>query len=60
MDGILTEARGAAVWLRESRSVPQQQTFRDFTASRAKALKDIKARMSVRQRAGMPRIKRKA
>ncbi|MGW6292240.1 RNA-guided endonuclease InsQ/TnpB family protein [Streptomyces sp. NPDC055058] len=59
LDKMLTEARTAMRWLREGASVPQQQTIRDFATSRAKALKDIKAKLPVRQRAGMPRIKRK-
>jgi putative transposase len=46
-------------WLRQGSSVPQQQTVRDFATSRAKALKDIKARLPVRQRAGMPKPKKK-
>jgi putative transposase len=59
LDKMLTEARTAMAWLREGASVPQQQIIRDFGKSRAKALKDIKARLPMRQRAGMPRIKRK-
>ncbi|MEU4085170.1 RNA-guided endonuclease InsQ/TnpB family protein [Streptomyces aureus] len=59
LDKLLTEARAAMAWLREGASVPQQQTVRDFAKSRAKALKDIKAGLPMRQRAGMPRIKRK-
>ncbi|MBT2458483.1 RNA-guided endonuclease TnpB family protein [Streptomyces sp. ISL-86] len=59
LDKMLTEARAAMSWLREGASVPQQQIIRDFAKSRAKALKDIKAKLPMRQRAGMPRIKRK-
>jgi putative transposase len=59
LDKMLTEARAATRWLREGSSVPQQQIIRDFGKSRVKALKDIKARLPMRQRAGMPRIKRK-
>ncbi|MGW7611045.1 RNA-guided endonuclease InsQ/TnpB family protein [Streptomyces sp. NPDC054766] len=59
LDKMLTEARGSMAWLREGSSVPQQQVIRDFAKSRAKALGDIKARLPMRQRAGMPRIKRK-
>ncbi|MGW1065091.1 RNA-guided endonuclease InsQ/TnpB family protein [Streptomyces aureus] len=59
LDKLLTEARAATAWLREGASVPQQQTVRDFAKSRAKALKDIKAGLPMRQRAGMPRTKRK-
>ncbi|MFF6811654.1 RNA-guided endonuclease InsQ/TnpB family protein [Streptomyces sp. NPDC012403] len=59
LDKLLTEARAAMAWLREGASVPQQQIVRDFAKSRTKALKDIKAGLPMRQRAGMPRIKRK-
>ncbi|MCX5376433.1 transposase [Streptomyces sp. NBC_00091] len=55
----LTDWRAGREWLRMGGSVPQQQVIRDFAASRAKALKDIKARLPVRRRAGMPRFKRK-
>ncbi|WP_407837384.1 RNA-guided endonuclease InsQ/TnpB family protein [Streptomyces sp. DSM 116496] len=60
LDRMLTEARTANAWLREGSSVPQQQLVRDFGKSRAKALKDIKARLPMRQRAGMPKYKKKA
>ncbi|MFI8265642.1 RNA-guided endonuclease InsQ/TnpB family protein [Streptomyces sp. NPDC085665] len=59
LDKMLTGARQSMGWLREGASVPQQQTVRDFAKARAKAVKDIKAGLPVRQRAGMPRIKRK-
>jgi putative transposase len=59
LDKMLTEARAAMGWLREGSSVPQQQTIRDFAKSRAKALKDIKARLPVNRRAGLPRPKKK-
>lgn len=59
LDKMLTEARAANAWLREGSSVPQQQIIRDFGKSRAKALKDIKARLPLRQRAGMPKYKKK-
>ncbi|MCX4582044.1 transposase [Streptomyces sp. NBC_01481] len=59
LDKMLTEARAANAWLREGSSVPQQQIIRDFATSRAKALKDIKARLPIRQRAGMPKYKKK-
>ncbi|TQJ46514.1 RNA-guided endonuclease InsQ/TnpB family protein [Streptomyces sp. SLBN-115] len=59
LDKLLTDARGAMEWLRQGSSVPQQQMIRDFARSRAKALKDLKAKLPMRQRAGMPRIKRK-
>ncbi|MEV8100510.1 transposase [Kitasatospora sp. NPDC085879] len=59
LDKLLTEARGAMAWLRAGASVPQQQTIRDFATSRTKALKDIKAKLPVKQRAGLPKPKRK-
>ncbi|MCB5164442.1 transposase [Streptomyces bambusae] len=59
LDRMLTEARRSMTWLREGASVPQQQVIRDFARSRTKALKDIKAKLPMRRRAGMPRIKRK-
>ncbi|MFZ3500210.1 RNA-guided endonuclease InsQ/TnpB family protein [Streptomyces sp. 5.8] len=59
LDKMLTEARKANAWLREGSSVPQQQLIRDFGTSRAKAQKDIKERLPMRQRAGMPKYKKK-
>ncbi|MGW2438953.1 RNA-guided endonuclease InsQ/TnpB family protein [Streptomyces goshikiensis] len=59
LDKLLTGWRSRHEWLRAGGSVPQQQAVRDFAKSRAKALKDIKARLPVRQRAGMPRFKKK-
>ncbi|MCZ4510461.1 transposase [Streptomyces sp. ActVer] len=59
LDKMLTDARTANAWLREGSSVPQQQTIRDFAKSRAKALKDIKSCLPLRQRAGMPKYKKK-
>jgi len=59
LDKMLTEARTTMGWLREGASVPQQQIIRDFGKSRAKALQDIQAGLPMRQRAQMPRIKRK-
>ncbi|CAM5693222.1 RNA-guided endonuclease InsQ/TnpB family protein [Streptomyces chartreusis] len=56
---MLTEARARTAWLREGACVPQQQAIRDFGKSRAKALQDIKAGVPVRQRAGMPKWKKK-
>lgn len=58
VDKLLTEARKNNRWLRNGASVPQQQTIRDFAKSRTKALKDVKDGLPVKQRAGMPRIKR--
>ncbi|WP_327256196.1 hypothetical protein [Streptomyces sp. NBC_01244] len=60
LDRMLTEARSRNGWLGAGCSVPQQQLVRDFGKSRAKALKDIKARLPLRQRAGMPKFKKKA
>jgi putative transposase len=59
LDKMLTEARARTRWLTEGSSVPQQQLVRDFGKARAKALKDIKDRLPIKQRAGMPRHKRK-
>ncbi|MFG2275612.1 RNA-guided endonuclease InsQ/TnpB family protein [Streptomyces chartreusis] len=56
---MLTEARARTAWLREGACVPQQQVIRDFGKSRAKALKDIKAGLPMRQWAGMPKWKKK-
>ncbi|WP_407839651.1 RNA-guided endonuclease InsQ/TnpB family protein [Streptomyces sp. DSM 116496] len=60
LDKMLTEARNHNTWLGDGSSVPQQQLVRDFGKSRAKALKDIKARLPMRQRARMPKYKKKA
>ncbi|MFE4416926.1 RNA-guided endonuclease InsQ/TnpB family protein [Streptomyces sp. NPDC056817] len=59
LDRMLTRARTVTPWLAAGASVPQQQIIRDFAASRAKALRDVKERLPVRRRAGMPRHKRK-
>lgn len=59
LDKLLTGWRAERAWLRGRASVPQQQVVRDFAGSRAKALKDVKDRVPVRRRAGMPRFKRK-
>ncbi|WP_409474776.1 RNA-guided endonuclease InsQ/TnpB family protein [Streptomyces sp. HC307] len=59
LDKMLTDARKATPWLREGSSVPQQQIIRDFGKSRAKAHKDIRERLPMRQRAGMPKWKTK-
>jgi putative transposase len=47
----LTGWRAARTRLREGASVPQQQTVRDFAASRSKALEDVKDRLPVQRRA---------
>jgi putative transposase len=59
LDKKLTGWRAERKWLRAGASVPQQQAIRDFGKSRAKALKDIKDKLPVKQRAGMPRFKKK-
>ncbi|GAB3167291.1 RNA-guided endonuclease InsQ/TnpB family protein [Streptomyces incanus] len=59
LDGMLTRARAVTSWLAEGASVPQQQTVRDFAASRSKALKDIRNRLPLKRRAGMPRHKKR-
>ncbi|WP_406335959.1 RNA-guided endonuclease InsQ/TnpB family protein [Streptomyces sp. NBC_00203] len=59
LDKMLTEARVRTPWLREGSSVPQQQLIRDFGRSRAKAQKDIKERLPMTRRAGMPTYKKK-
>ncbi|MFD4142730.1 RNA-guided endonuclease InsQ/TnpB family protein [Streptomyces sp. NPDC058572] len=59
LDKMLTDARARLPWLRDGASVPQQQIIRDFAKSRSKALKDIEKRLPMRQRAGMPRVKKK-
>ncbi|ARF58021.1 RNA-guided endonuclease InsQ/TnpB family protein [Streptomyces gilvosporeus] len=56
---MLTDARARTPWLAEGACVPQQQLIRGFGRSRAKALKDVKARLPMRQRAGMPKYKKK-
>ncbi|MFI5800144.1 RNA-guided endonuclease InsQ/TnpB family protein [Streptomyces sp. NPDC051677] len=59
LDRMLTEARACTPWLREGSSVPQQQVIRDFGRSRAKAHKDVKERLPMARRAGMPKWKTK-
>ncbi len=59
LDKMLTEARKRTLWLREGSSVPQQQAIRDFAKSRTKAQKDIKDRLPMARRAGMPKCKKK-
>jgi putative transposase len=59
LDKMLTEARKTTPWLCEGSSVVQQQLIRDFGKSRAKALKDVKDRLPMPQRAGMPKYKKK-
>lgn len=60
LDKNLTGWRGEHKWLRAGASVPQQQTIRDFAQARTKALKDIKDRVPVGRRRGLPRFKKKS
>ncbi|MFD6248066.1 RNA-guided endonuclease InsQ/TnpB family protein [Streptomyces roseolus] len=59
LDRMLTEARAITPWLAQGSSVPQQQLIRDFGRARTKALQDIKDRLPVRRRAGLPTYKTK-
>jgi putative transposase len=59
LDKLLTGWRSEHEWLREGSSVAQKQAVRDFGKSRAKALKDIRDRLPVRQRAGLPQFKKR-
>ncbi len=59
LDKKLTGWRAEHHWLREGSSVAQKQTIRDFGKSRAKALKDIKDKLPVKQRAGMPQFRKR-
>ncbi|MFF3689678.1 RNA-guided endonuclease InsQ/TnpB family protein [Streptomyces sp. NPDC002187] len=59
LDRMLTGARKRTAWLRAGSSVAQQQVIRDFGKSKAKAQRDVRERLPMRQRAGMPRWKKK-
>lgn len=59
LDKKLTSWRREHEWLRAGATVPQQQIIRDFGRSHAKALKDIRDRLPMHRRAGMPRFKKK-
>jgi len=59
LDKMLTGWRAGRAWLREGSSAAQKQAIRDFGRSRAKALKDIKDKLPVKQRARMPRFKKR-
>ena len=59
LDKKLTGWRAERDWLRAGSSVAQKQTIRDFGKSRAKALKDRKDKLPVRQRAGLPRFRKR-
>ena len=60
LDKLLTGWRAGLGWLRAGSSVTQQQVVRDFGASRAKALKDVRERVPQQRRAGMPRFKKRS
>ncbi|MFJ5992256.1 RNA-guided endonuclease InsQ/TnpB family protein [Lentzea sp. NPDC092896] len=60
LDKLLTGWRAGHVWLRAGSSVAEQQVIREFGASRAKALKDVRERVPQRRRAGMPRFKKRS
>jgi putative transposase len=59
LDKMLTGWRAEHEWLRGGSSVAQKQTIRDFGRSRAKALKDRKGKLPVRQRAGFPQFRKR-
>jgi putative transposase len=59
LDKLLTGWRAERDWLREGSSVAQKQTIRDFGKSRARALKDRKEKLPVRQRAGLPQFRKR-
>lgn len=59
LDKRLTRWRAEREWLNAGASAPHQQVIRDFAKSRAKALKDIKNRVPMHRRAGLPRFKKK-
>jgi putative transposase len=59
LDKMLTGWRAEHEWLRGGSSVAQKQTIRDFGRSRAKALKDRKGKLPVRQRAGLPQFRKR-
>jgi len=59
LDKKLTGWRAQHDWLRDGSSVAQKQTIRDFGHSRAKALQDIKDKVPVTQRAGLPQLKKR-
>jgi putative transposase len=64
-DKFLTHLRATTrdddgvAWLAVGSSVAQQQTVRDFSAARSKALQDRKARIPVTRRRGLPRFKKR-
>jgi putative transposase len=59
LDKMLTGWRAEHEWLGEGSSIAQKQAIRDFGKSRDKALKDRKAKLPVKQRAGLPQFKKR-
>lgn len=59
LGGRLTGWRQNQDWLKTGAQVAQQQTVRDFTKSRSKAMKDVRERLPVAARAGFPNFKKK-
>jgi len=59
LDKMLTGWRAERDRLRAGSSVAQKQATRDFGKSRAKALKDRKDKLPVKQRAGFPRFRKR-
>jgi putative transposase len=59
LDKMLTAWRADRGWLREGSSVAQKQTIRDFGKSRARALRDRRDKLPVRQRAGLPQFRKR-
>jgi putative transposase len=59
LDKELTNWRAEHDWLGAGSSVAQQQCVRDFGAARDKALKDIKGRVPMSKRRGLPRFKKR-
>ena len=57
LDKMLTSWRKDLDWLGAGSSVPQQQVVRDFGKARAKALRDVKDRLAMQKRRGLPRFK---
>lgn len=60
LDKELTDWRNTdatwSAWLAAGSTVPQQQAIRDFAAARAKAVADIKTRVPVGKRRGLPQF----
>ena len=59
LDKELTSLRSQKPWLKEGSSVAQQQTIRDFAASRSKAINDIVNQVPMTGHRGFPKFKKK-